>query len=190
MWVYEKKLQYPVRVSKPDVGMAKYLITQYGGPDGELSAAIRYLNQRYTMPTDKAKGLLTDIGTEELAHLEIIATMVYKLLKGVPAKELERAGLGAHYAQHDHALFVNDANGVPWTAAYIQATGDPITDLHEDMAAEQKARTTYEHLINLTDDPDLKDALRFLREREVVHFQRFGEALNDVQEYYRRPRYF
>lgn len=190
MWIYEKKLQYPVRVTRPDVQMAKYLIAQYGGPDGELSAALRYLNQRYTMPTGKAKGLLTDIGTEELAHLEIIATMVYKLLKGVSPEEMRRAGLGSHYAQHDNALFLNDANGVPWTAAYIAALGDPVTDLTEDMAAEQKARATYEHLIRLTDDPALKDGLRFLREREVVHFQRFGEALNDVQGYLNSKKYF
>lgn len=183
MWVYEKKLQYPVKITKPDVRMAKYVITQYGGPDGELSAALRYLNQRYTMPTERAKGLLTDIGTEELAHMEIIATIVYKLLKDAPIEEIKRVGLGGHYAQHDRALFWNDANGVPWIAAYVQATGDPVTDLHEDMAAEQKARTTYEHLIQLSDDPDVKDVLRFLREREVVHFQRFGEALNHVQEY-------
>jgi len=183
MWIYEKKLQYPVKVYGCDVQMAKYLITQYGGPDGELSAALRYLNQRYTMPTGMTKGLLTDIGTEELAHLEIIATMVYKLLKGATLEQLKEAGLGGHYAQHDRALFYTDANGVPWTATYIAALGDPITDLHEDMAAEQKARTTYEWLINLTDDPGVKDTLRFLREREVVHFQRFGEALRYVQEY-------
>ena len=136
---------------------------------------------RYSIYIHKAKGLLTDIGTEELAHLEIIATMVYKLLKGATPEELRTVDLGGQFAQHDHALFYNDANGVPWTAAYIQATGDPVADLHEDLAAEQKARATYEHLIRLTDDPDLKDGLRFLREREVVHFQRFGEALNDVQ---------
>ncbi len=133
------------------------------------------------MPTDKTKGLLTDIGTEELAHWEIIATLIYKLVKGVPVKQLREAGLGAHFAQHDRAVYPEGAAGVPWTAAYIQATGDPVADLHEDMAAEQKARATYEHLIQLTSDPGVKDTLRFLREREVVHFQRFGEALNDVQ---------
>lgn len=190
MWVYQKTLQYPVRVTRPDVTMAKYLIAQYGGPDGELSAALRYLNQRYTMPTARAKGLLTDIGTEELAHLEIIATMVYKLLKGVQPEKLREAGLGSHYAQHDNALFLSDANGVPWTAAYIQTLGDPVADLHDDMAAEQKARATYEHLIRLTDDPALKDGLRFLREREVVHYQRFGEALNDVYDYLNSKKIF
>jgi len=135
----------------------------------------------YILLVNSAKGLLTDIGTEEMAHWEIIATMIYKLVKGVPAKELREAGLGPHFAEHDRAVYPADAAGVPWTAAYIQATGDPIADLHEDMAAEQKARATYEHLIQLTDDPGVKDTLRFLRAREVVHFQRFGEALNDVQ---------
>jgi spore coat protein JC len=183
MWIYEKKLEYPVRVSKPDVNMAKYLITQYGGPDGELSAALRYLNQRYNAPTSTVKAILTDIGTEELAHLEMIATMVFKLVKDASPEQLKAAGLGGHYAQHDRSLFFNDANGVPWSAMYIQALGDPVADLHEDMAAEQKARATYEHLIQLTDDPDLKDGLRFLREREVVHFQRFGEALQRVHEH-------
>lgn len=139
---------------------------------------------------NNTKALLTDIGTEELAHLEVIATMVYQLLKDVPPKQLRKYGLGSHYAQHDRALHPSDANGVPWTAAYIQSTGDPITDLHEDMAAEQKARTTYDHLISLTDDPCLIDGLRFLREREVVHFQRFGEALNDVQGYLSSKKVF
>jgi spore coat protein JC len=183
MWVYEKKLEYPVRVYSRDLRMAKFLTAQYGGPDSELSAAIRYLNQRYTMPTPRTKGLLTDIGTEEMAHWEIIGTMIYKLTRGATAEEMARAGLGGHYAQHDNALFPADANGVPWTAAYIQAHGDPVTDLHENMAAEQKARATYEHLIRLTDDPGIKDTLRFLREREVVHFQRFGEALDHVHGY-------
>ncbi|HHU33287.1 MAG: manganese catalase family protein [Zhaonellaceae bacterium] len=190
MWIYEKKLEFPVRVTKPDVQMAKYLITQYGGPDGELSASLRYLNQRYSMPTNKAKAILTDIGTEELAHMEIIATMVYKLVKDASPEEMKRAGLGGHYAQHDHALFWVDANGVPWSAKYIAALGDPIADLHEDMAAEEKARATYEHLIHLTDDPGVIEALRFLREREVVHFQRFGETLDHVHEYLNSKKYF
>ena len=181
MWIYEKKLEYPVHIKNKDLQMAKFLITQYGGPDGELGAALRYLSQRYTMPTGKTKGLLTDIGTEELAHVEIIATMVYQLMKDATVDELKDAGLGAQYAQHDMAIYPQDANGVPWTAAYIQSIGDPIADLTEDMAAEQKARTTYEHLINLTDDHDIKDVLKFLWAREIIHFQRSGEALVDVQ---------
>lgn len=190
MWIYEKKLEYPVRVLQPDIRMAKYLMAQYGGPDSELSAAVRYLSQRYTMPTNQTKGLLTDIGTEELAHWEIVGTMIYRLLKNVPPEQLRQANLGGFFAEHNRTVYPADASGVPWTAAYIQATGDPVTDLHEDMAAEQKARTTYEHLIRLSDDPGVKDTLKFLREREVVHFQRFGEALNEVQEEMTRKKVF
>lgn len=190
MWIYEKKLQYPVKVGECDMRMAKYLYTQYGGPDGELGAAIRYLNQRYTIPTNEAKGLLTDIGTEELAHVEMICTMIYQLTKNATAEQMEKAGLGANYAIRENALFPADPNGVPWTASYIQAHSDPTTDLHENMAAEQKARAAYENLINMTDDYGLKDALRFLREREVVHFQRFGEALRIVQEYQAAKKVF
>lgn len=183
MWIYEKKLEHPVNIRCKDIEMAKYLVTQFGGPDGELSAAIRYLSQRYTMPTGKGKALLTDIGTEELAHVEIISTMVYQLVKDATPGELKAAGLGAHYAQHANALYPSDAAGIPWTAAYIQSTADPITDLHEDMAAEQKALATYYRLISMTDDVDVKDVLKFLAEREVVHYQRFGEALMDVYDF-------
>lgn len=183
MWIYEKKLQYPVNVSCKNVSLAKWIITQYGGPDGELAASLRYLNQRYSMPTERAKATLNDIGTEEMAHLEIVGTLVYKLTKDASVEELKAAGLAGHYADHDRALFYVDATGNPWTAAYIQAKGDPIADLTEDMAAEQKARATYNWLINLSDDPQATDVLRFLREREVVHFQRFGETLNYMQDY-------
>ncbi|GAE89880.1 manganese catalase family protein [Acetivibrio straminisolvens] len=182
MWVYEKKLEYPVRIKTPNPKLAKYIISQYGGPDGELAASLRYLSQRFSMPTNEAKGILNDIGTEELAHLEMVGTIVYQLTRGVPADVLERAGLGAYYTDHDHAVYPMGASGTPFTAAYIQSKGDPIADLHEDLAAEQKARATYENLINLADDPDVIDPLRFLREREVVHFQRFGEALRIVQD--------
>jgi len=190
MWIYEKKLEHPVNIKCKDLKMAKYLITQFGGPDGELGAAMRYLSQRYTMPTGKSKALLTDIGTEELAHVEMISTMVYQLTHKSTPDELEAAGLGATYVQHGYGIYPSDANGVPWTAAYIQVHGDCIVDLHEDMAAEQKARITYEHLINLTDNPDIKDALRFLREREVVHYQRFGEALMDCYDYMEQKKVF
>lgn len=190
MWIYEKKLQYPAKVGRANLQMAKYLITQYGGPDGELAAALRYLTQRYNMPTPQAKGILTDIGTEELAHLEIIATLVFKLMDGATVEEIKRAGLGGYYADHDKSVFYVNGDGVPWTAAYIQAKGDPVADLHEDMAAEQKARATYEWLINLSDDPDLNDTLKFLREREIVHFQRFGETLQIVQEYVDKKKFY
>lgn len=182
MWHYVKTLEYPINLKSKDLNMAKYLISQYGGPDGELGAALRYLNQRFTMPTGKSKALLTDIGTEELAHVEMIGTMVYQLVENASIEELKCAGLGDRYTDHGKALFYTDASGNPWTATYIQAKGDPIADLHEDMAAEEKARATYEHLINLTDDYDIKEILKFLREREVVHFQRFGESLMDIQD--------
>lgn len=181
MWIYEKKLQYPVRVSTCNPTLAKYLVEQYGGADGELSAALRYLNQRYSIP-DKVIGLLTDIGTEEFAHLEMIATMIYKLTKDATPEMMKAAGLGDHYANHDNALYYHNASGVPWTAAYIQAKGDPIADLYEDIAAEEKARATYQWIINLSDDPDLNDGLRFLREREIVHSQRFREAVEILKD--------
>ncbi|MBU5213682.1 MULTISPECIES: manganese catalase family protein [Heyndrickxia] len=181
MWVYEKKLQYPVKVGQCNPMLAKFLIEQYGGADGELAAALRYLNQRYTIP-DKVIGLLTDIGTEEFAHLEMIATMVYKLTKDATPDQMKAAGLGAHYADHDKALYYENAAGVPWTAAHIQAKGDPIADLYEDIAAEEKARATYQWIINMSDDPDINDTLRFLREREVVHSQRFREAVEILKE--------
>jgi len=190
MWYYEKKLQYPANVSGPDLAMAKYLYAQYGGPDSELSAAVRYLTQRYTMPIPQAKATLTDIGTEELAHWEIIGTLIYKLTDGVSPEQMRAAGLGDHFAQHDNALYPHDAAGVPWTAAYIQATGDPIADLHEDLAAEQKARVTYEHLISMTNNAGVIETLSFLREREIVHFQRFGETLMLVKDYMNRKHIF
>lgn len=180
MWVYDKKLQYPVRVSKCDPMMAKFLLEQYGGADGELAAALRYLNQRYSIP-DKVIGLLTDIGTEEFAHLEMIATMVYKLTKDATVDQMKAAGLGDIYAQHDRGLFYSNSSGVPWTAAYIQAKGDPIADLYEDIAAEEKARATYQWLIDMTDDVDLQDSLKFLREREVIHSMRFREAVEIIK---------
>jgi spore coat protein JC len=181
MWIYEKKLQYPVKVSKCDPRMARLLLEQYGGADGELAAALRYLNQRYSIP-DRVIGLLTDIGTEEFAHLEMIATMVYKLTKDLNVDQLKAAGLDDHYVQHDKALFYQNAAGVPWTAAYIQAKGDPIADLYEDIAAEEKARATYQWLIDMTDDVDLQDGLKFLREREVIHSLRFREAVEILKE--------
>lgn len=181
MWIYEKKLQYPVKVSTCNPMLARFLIEQYGGADGELSAALRYLNQRYSIP-DRVIGLLTDIGTEEFAHLEMIATMIYKLTKDATPDQLKAAGLGDHYVNHDHALFYHDAAGNPWTATYIQAKGDPIADLYEDIAAEEKARATYQWIINMSDDPDLNDSLRFLREREIVHSQRFREAVEIIKD--------
>lgn len=191
MWIYEKKLEYPVRVdSGPNPDLAALLFEQYGGADGELAAGVRYLNQRYYMPIPEAEGVLTDIGTEEFAHWEIIATLIWKLSKDASVEQIKNSRLAPHYANHGIALYPHDAAGVPFTAAYIQAKGDPITDLHEDMAAEQKARATYEHLIQLSDDPGVRDTLAFLREREVVHFQRFGETLRKVFEYQESKKFY
>lgn len=182
MWKYEKMLQYPVNIKKKNLKFAKYLITQYGGSNGELAAALRYLNQRYTMPDSRGKALLTDIGTEELGHVEMISAMEYQLLQGATPKELEEAGLGSNYAEHRASLYPTDANGVPFTVSYFATTGDPIADLSEDMAAEQKARAVYESLINLTNDPDIVGPLLFLRQREVIHFNRFKE----LYDYYKK----
>lgn len=182
MWKYVKSLEYPLNISKKDLRMAKYLVTQYGGANGELGAAWRYLNQRYTMPDDKGKALLTDIGTEELAHVEMLSAMVYQLMKDATMEEIKEAGLESHYAEHGKALYPTDANGVPFTVAYFAATGDPLADLSEDMAAEQKARATYENLINLTDDPDVIGPLLFLRQREIIHFARFKELYDEYKQ--------
>ncbi len=183
MWIYEKALQFPVNLKCKDLQMAKYIYTQLGGPNGELGAALRYLQQRYTMPTGKTIGLLTDIGTEELAHVELISSMIYQLTDGATPEEMKKYGLGSNYAQNGHGIFPADSNGVPFSTSTIAVMGDPVTDLHEDMAAEQKALATYYQLINLTDDVDIKDTLRFLGQREITHYQRFGEALMDVYEY-------
>lgn len=185
MWKYVKTLEYPVNIKKKDLRMAKYLVTQYGGANGELAAAWRYLNQRYTMPDDKGKALLTDIGTEELAHVEIISAMIYQLMKDASLDEIKEAGLDSHYAEHGKGLYPTDANGVPFTVMYFATTGDPMADISEDMAAEQKARAVYENLINLTDDKDVIDVLLFLRQREIIHFNRFKE----LYEYYEAKGY-
>lgn len=191
MWLYQKKLEYPIKIKNTNPRLAKFIISQYGGPDGELAASLRYLSQRFGMPEEKSKAILNDIGTEELAHLEMVGSIVHQLTDGVPAEELEKAGLGAYYTDHGVDVYPSSAAGNPFTAAYIACKGDPIANLQEDLAAEQKARATYEKLINLcADDPDVVDPLRFLREREVVHFQRFGEALNGVQEKLAQKRFY
>lgn len=181
MWAYEKKLEYPVKICNPNPKLAKLIITQYGGPDGELSASLRYLSQRFSMPCARTKGLLNDIGTEELAHLEIVGSICHQLLKGSTDCEL-REQYAPGFVEHGLGVYPQDSTGNPFNAAALQCKGDPIVDLTEDLAAEQKARKTYEYLIAMCDDPDVIDPLRFLREREIVHFQRFGEALNRVQE--------
>lgn len=177
MFVYEKKLQYPVNIKKPNPKLAKVISSQLGGADGELAAAIRYLSQRYTMPLPELKATLTDIGNEELNHVEMIGAIMYQLTKDLSVEEIKKAGFEDYFVDHTTGVYPQSAAGVPFTAAYLQSKGDAITDLHENLAAEQKARTTYDNILRLCDDPDVKDAIRFLREREVVHYQRFGEAL-------------
>ena len=181
MFVYEKKLQYPVKISNTNPALAKFIIAQYGGPDGELSASLRYLSQRYSMPYPDLKGLLTDIGTEELGHLEMIGAIVYQLTRNLSEQEIRKAGFSEYFVDHTTGVFPA-FNGVPWSAASMQVKGDTIADLTEDLAAEQKARATYDNILRLSDDPDVNNAIRFLREREIVHFQRFGEALRLVTE--------
>ena len=177
MFVYEKKLQYPVKIKNPNPALAKFIISQYGGPDGELGASMRYLSQRFSMPYPELKGLLTDIGTEELGHLEMVGAIVHQLTRSMSPEEIKKAGFETYFVDHTAGVYPTAASGFPWNAASIAVKGDVITDLTEDMGAEQKARTTYDNILRLSDDPDVNNVIRFLREREVVHFQRFGEGL-------------
>lgn len=194
MFVYNKKLQYPVKIDKPNPRLAAIIISQYGGPDGELGASLRYLSQRYSMPFDDQKALLTDIGTEELGHLEMIGAIVHQLTRKLTDKQIEDSAFAPYFVDHTAGVYPTSAAGTPWSAAMMQVKGDPIADLTEDLAAEQKARVTYDNILRLSDDPDVNDVIKFLREREVVHFQRFGEAaqllrekLNQKNVYYMNP---
>ena len=196
MFVYNKKLQYPVKIDKPNPKLASIIISQYGGPDGELGASLRYLSQRYTMPYDELKGLLTDIGTEELGHLEMVGAVVHQLTRTMKDSEIWDSSFAPYFVDHTDGVYPTAASGFPWSAASMAVKGDPMTDLTEDLAAEQKARTTYDNILRLSDDPDVNDVIRFLREREIVHFQRFGEAvqllrekLNQKNVYYMNPAF-
>ena len=182
MWGYEKRLQFPVKIKNPDARAASVIISQYGGPDGELGASLRYLSQRFTMNQPEVAGLLTDIGTEELAHLEMIGAIVYQLTKDLTVEQIKAGGFDAYFTDHTLGIYPQSAAGTPFSAATFQSCGDPITDLMEDMAADQKARTTYDNILKLVDDPDVIEPIRFLRQREIVHFQRFGEALGIVRD--------
>ncbi len=182
MWIYERKLQYPVNIKTPNPKLANVIITQLGGPDGELGASLRYLNQRYSMPDKEIIGTLTDIGTEELAHMEMIASIVYQLTRNLSEKEISESPFASYFVDHTTGIYPVSAAGVPFDVKYLAVKGDPITDLSEDLAAEQKARTTYDNILRLADDPDVKDAIRFLRQRELVHYQRFAEALNKTRD--------
>lgn len=190
MFVYEKKLQYPVKIRTPNPRLASLIITQYGGPDGELGASLRYLSQRYSMPYPELQGVLTDIGTEELGHLEMIGAIVHQLTRKLTEEQQREAGFAPYFVDHTAGVYPQSAGGTPWSAATMAVKGDPITDLVEDMAAEQKARTTYDNILRLSDDPDVNDAIKFLRAREVVHFQRFGEALEKLREHLDRKNVY
>lgn len=190
MWQYKKTLQYPVKIATPNPKIAQLIISQYGGPDGELGASMRYLSQRFAMPYPELKALLTDIGTEELAHLEMVSAMVYQLTRNLTQKQIEDSGFATYFVDHTTGVYPQAASGLPWRAEYIGSKGDVLTDLHEDLAAEQKARTTYDNLIRLIDDPDVLDPLRFLREREIVHYQRFGEGLRIATEKLNSKNYY
>ncbi len=190
MWSYEKHLQYPVRIKNTNPRLAAAIISQYGGPDGELGASLRYLSQRYSMPFDDCKGALTDIGTEELGHLEMIGAIVHQLTRDLTPEQAKAAGFEAYLVDHTTGVYPQAAAGFPWSASSMQVKGDPITDLHEDMAAEMKARTTYDNILRISDDPDVNDVIRFLRAREIVHYQRFGELLVRTQDRLNENNFF
>ena len=182
MWIYERKLQYPVKIKNPNAKLAQIIITQLGGPDGELGAATRYLNQRYSMPYREAAGILTDVGTEELAHVEMIGSIVHQLTRNLSLDEIKKSGFDTYFVDHTVGVYPISAGGIPFDAKYVGVKGDVIADLNEDLAAEQKARVTYDNLLRLIDDPDVCDPIKFLRERELVHYQRFGDALRIAQD--------
>ena len=182
MWIYEKKLQFPVRIKNPNPQLAQIIITQFGGPDGELTASQRYLAQRYSMPYKEVVGTLTDIGTEELAHMEMVCAIVHQLTRNLTEEQIKNSPFAAYFVDHTTGLYPVAASGVPFTAAYFQSKGDAIADINEDLAAEQKARVTYDNILRLVDDPDVCAPIKFLRQREIVHYQRFGEALREIQD--------
>ena len=182
MWNYEKRLQYPINIKTPNAKIAQFIASQYGGPDGEIGASLRYLSQRFTMPNRMTAAVLNDIGTEELSHLEMVSTIIHQLTRNLSMEEIEKSGLGPYYIDHGVGVWPQAAGGIPFNACEFQSKGDPVTDLFEDLAAEQKARSTYDNILRLCDDPDVRDPIKFLRQREIVHFQRFGEALRQVQD--------
>lgn len=190
MFNYIKRLQYPINIKHPDPKAASIIISQYGGPDGELGASLRYLSQRYSMPYAELKGLLTDIGVEELGHLEMIGTIVHQLTKNLTEKQIEESGFAPYFVDHTNGVYPTSASGFPWSASSIQVSGDPIADINEDLAAEQKARKTYDNILRLVDDPDVIEPIKFLREREIVHYQRFGEGLRIITDKLNSKNYY
>ena len=181
MWQYQKKLQFPINIKNPNPNLASFIVSQYGGPNGELGASLRYLSQRYSMPDDVCKGILTDIGTEELAHLEMVGTIIHQLARNATTSEIEKSNMAPYFIDHGRGVFPVAASGAPWSSQTINVTADPIADMTENLAAEQKARAVYDNILRVSDDPDVNNVIKFLRQREIVHFQRFGEALNRIQ---------
>lgn len=190
MWTYEKKLQYPIKIKRPNPALAKFIISQYGGPHGEIGASLRYLSQRTSMPNRQVAGILNDVGTEELSHLEMVQTIVHQLTKGMTIEQIKEAGMEAYFVDHTAGVYPQFASGMPFTAATFSVSGDAIADLQEDLAAEQKARLTYDNILRLADDPDVIDPIRFLRAREIVHFQRFGEGLRIMQDELNKKNFY
>ncbi len=182
MWTYEKKLQYPVKIKNPNPMLANVIISQLGGPDGELAASMRYLNQRYSMPYDEVVGILTDVGSEELAHLEMVAAIIHQLTRNLKEEDIKNTPFATYFVDHTTGVYPIAASGVPFDMKYVGIKGDIIADLNEDLAAEQKARVTYDNILRLCDDPDVRDPIKFLREREIVHYQRFCDALRVTQD--------
>ena len=182
MWNYERRLEYPIKIKNPNPALAKFIISQYGGPHGELGASLRYLSQRCSMPYREVAGILNDVGTEELAHLEMVCTIVHQLTRNMTIEEVKAAGMEDYFVDHTARVYPQLASGMPFSAATFSVTGDAIADIQEDMAAEQKARLTYDNILRMADDPDVIDPIRFLREREIVHYQRFGEGLRFIQD--------
>lgn len=190
MWIYEKRLEYPVCIKRPNAKLAGAIISQLGGPDGEMGAATRYLSQRYVMPDNKIIGILTDIGTEELAHIEIVSAILYQLTRNLTIDDIKNSGFDKYFVDHTTGIYPQAASGVPFSAETLQCTGDVFGDLNEDLAAEQKARVTYDNILRLSDDPDVTDAIRFLRAREIVHYQRFGDAIRIAQDSFENKNNF
>lgn len=182
MWIYEKKLQYPVKIKNPNAKLAMAIISQLGGPDGEIGASMRYLNQRYSMPYKEISGILTDVGTEELAHMEMVSAIIHQLTRNLSVDEIKRSGFDTYFVDHTTGVYPIAASGVPYDMKYVGVKGDVFADINEDLAAEQKARTTYDNLLRIIDDPDVRDPIKFLRAREIVHYQRFGDALRIAQD--------
>ena len=190
MWIYEKRLQHPIKISQRNPKLAQVIISQFGGPDGELAASMRYLSQRYTMPYKEVTGILTDVGTEELAHMEMISSIIYQLTKDLTPEEIKESGFDKYYVDHTLGLWPQAAGGIPFTSTFFQSKGDPITDLHENMAAEQKARTTYDNILRLVKEPEIREPIKFLRQREIVHYQRFGEALQITKDHLNSKNFY